>query len=396
MLKDPAAWNSMPMKQHILPRLMRRFAAEGSHADYLACTHLLNAAPSDEHRKLLVGGFEEAFKGRSLPPLPAELADALAKSGAASPLLRVRLGDPQAIDAALKIASDPKAKYEDRLTCTALFGEVKTPRSVPVLVKIAGEDRKSELRKAALTALLLYEDESIGSQVAEVYPSLPADVRPSAMNLMASRPAWSLEFFKLIESGTIKPGEVPADVVMRLRSQQDAHATASVQKLFPISKPAPKTTRMTEVARVRSIIGAGTGDPYRGEATFLQRCAVCHTLFHKGGNVGPNLTSYQRDDLSTMLISIVDPSAEIREGFQNYLLKTKDGRTLSGFLSDNDAQIVALRGLDGQDIRVPRTDIAKLEAVPTSLMPEGLLEGLSDQEMRDFFAYLRMPQPISR
>lgn len=396
LLKEPAAWDSAPMKQQILSRLMRRFAAKGSHADYLACARLLDMAPTADHRKLLMAGFEEAFKGRALPPLPRELVASLARSGQASPLLRVRLGEPEAIQSALKIAADPKSKYEDRLTCTTLFGEVKTPEAVPVLLSIARDNGKPELRKAALTALLLYDDGAIGAQVANSYSTLPTDVRSAALTLITSRSIWSVSFLRLVEAGTIKPADVPADVVARIRSQRDPSVVPLLQKLFPIAKPRPKTTRLAEVTRVRTIIEAGTGDPYKGEAAFMQRCAACHTLFHKGGNIGPNLTSYQRDDLGTMLISIVDPSAEIREGFQNYMLKTKDGRTLSGFLSDNDAEVVALRGLDGQDIRVPRSDIAELEAMPTSIMPDGLLEGMKDQELRDFFAYLRIPQPISK
>lgn len=396
MLKEAPAWNSAPMKQEILPRLMRRFAAGGSHADYLACARLLEMAPADEHRKLLMAGFEEAFKGRALPSLPQELAAALAKSGNASPLLRVRLGDPQAIESALKIAADPAAKYEDRLTGTTLFGEVKTPAAVPVLLAIAKQEGKTELRKAALTSLLLYDDDAIGTQVAGFYVALPSDVRTGALNLLASRPAWSLAFLKLIESDAVKPADVPIDVAMRLRSHEDAHVAALAAKLLPAPKAPPKTARMAEVNRVRKIIEAGPGDPYKGEPIFLQRCATCHTLFFKGGKIGPNLTAYQRDDLGTMLISIIDPSAEIREGYQNFMLKTKDGRILSGFLSDNDADMVALRGLDGQDVRVPRSNIAALKAMPQSIMPEGLLEGLSDQEMRNFFAYLRIPQPITK
>jgi putative heme-binding domain-containing protein len=128
----------------------------------------------------------------------------------------------------------------------------------------------------------------------------------------------------------------------------------------------------------------------------MQRCGVCHTLFHKGGKVGPNLTAYQRDDLGTMLTSILDPGAEIREGFVNYIARTKSGRSLGGFLVDNDAVVVTLRGSDGQDVRVRRDDLLELKASPISLMPEGLLGGLSDQEVRDLFAYLRIPQPITR
>ena len=97
-----------------------------------------------------------------------------------------------------------------------------------------------------------------------------------------------------------------------------------------------------------------------------------------------------------MLTSIINPNAEIREGYQYYLLETKDGRSLSGFLVERDPQIVVLRGLEGADINLPQADIKALNPVGRSLMPEGLLDGLNDQQLRDFFAYLRISQPITR
>jgi hypothetical protein len=52
--------------------------------------------------------------------------------------------------------------------------------------------------------------------------------------------------------------------------------------------------------------------------------------------------------------------------------------------------------LDGQDVRVARPEIKELKALPTSIMPEGLIDDLDEGQLRDFFAYLRIPQPISK
>jgi putative heme-binding domain-containing protein len=148
--------------------------------------------------------------------------------------------------------------------------------------------------------------------------------------------------------------------------------------------------------KLQRVLKAGTGNPYAGEPIFTERCASCHQLFHKGGRIGPELTPYQRDDLGTLLPSLLDPSAEIREGFVNYVVETKDGRALSGFIADQDANVVVVRGFDGEDVSLARTDIREMTPSRTSLMPEGLLDGLTDQQLRDFFAYLRIPQPISK
>jgi putative heme-binding domain-containing protein len=189
---------------------------------------------------------------------------------------------------------------------------------------------------------------------------------------------------------------VPPALAAQLRSHDDPAIAALAQRSLAPSTPATRPDHATTIDRIRKVIASGPGDPYKGEPIFMQRCAVCHTLFFKGGRIGPDLTSYQRDDPGTLLTSLIDPNAEIREGFVNQSVSTKDGRTLTGFVSQSDAAVVTIRGLDGQDIAIPRAEVRDMRPTGLSLMPEGLLDGLSDAELRDFFAYLRIPQPITR
>ena len=72
-----------------------------------------------------------------------------------------------------------------------------------------------------------------------------------------------------------------------------------------------------------------------------------------------------------------------------------DGRVLSGFLADQDKQVVVLRGADGQNITLERENIEEMKAVSQSLMPEELLKGMSEQQVRDLVAYLRIAQPLN-
>jgi len=73
---------------------------------------------------------------------------------------------------------------------------------------------------------------------------------------------------------------------------------------------------------------------------------------------------------------------------------TKDGRTLSGFLADKDTRVVVLRGLDGVNQVLPQDQLAEMKPSRQSLMPEGLLSAISDQQVRDLFAYLRSTEPL--
>ena len=225
---------------------------------------------------------------------------------------------------------------------------------------------------------------------------LDAEVRTAVLALLASRAPWSADLLRAVESGSVAASVVPADIVDRMRGHASDDVKALLARLYPAPAPAASADWNAKIADVEKRLKAGTGNPYAGEATFMERCASCHRLFFKGGRIGPDLTAYQRDNLGTMLISIVNPNAEIREGFQYFSVQTADGRSLSGFLVERDSQILVLRGLEGEDITLRQADVKALVPVGRSLMPEGLLEGLSGQQLRDLFAYLRISQPITK
>ena len=94
-------------------------------------------------------------------------------------------------------------------------------------------------------------------------------------------------------------------------------------------------------------------------------------------------------------LRVVNPSAEIREGFENHVLVTADGRVVNGFLADQDNQVVVLRGVDGQNLIFRREEIDELRVIPLSVMPADTLKELSEQQVRDLFSYFRSSQPVN-
>ena len=122
---------------------------------------------------------------------------------------------------------------------------------------------------------------------------------------------------------------------------------------------------------------------------------MCHTLHNEGGAIGPELTDYQRGDLHSLLLAITNPNAEIREGFENYVVRTEDGQILSGFIMDRDEHVVVLRPVGGQPIVLEESLIKSMEDAGVSLMPPGLLMGMEEQDIIDLFSYIQAPQPLN-
>jgi putative heme-binding domain-containing protein len=271
---------------------------------------------------------------------------------------------------------------------------VNGPGSVPVLLKVLESTNGEGVRKAALTALQQYDEAQIGERVIALYSTLGKDSIASAETLLASRPAWSLRLAQAVDAGSIKAEAVPLNVVRKIKLHKNPQLAQLADKIWP-NTGSPTTAQMEKrIDHLSQVINGRLGDPYKGRTLFGNVCGQCHTLFGQGGQIGPDLTYFKRDDLNNMLLGIVNPNAEIREGYENYLIETKDERSLNGFLVEKDNQVVVVRGLDGQNVTLEQKDIVEMRAAGMSLMPEGLLDALTDEQVRNLFAYLRSTQPL--
>jgi putative heme-binding domain-containing protein len=134
-------------------------------------------------------------------------------------------------------------------------------------------------------------------------------------------------------------------------------------------------------------------DVSRGRALFERTCTLCHTLYGSGGNVGPDLTGSNRANLDYILTEILNPNEIMQEAYHLVVLTTRDGRTVSGIVAAEDAQQVTLRVI-GQDTVIAKSEIQSREKLPVSMMPEGLLKALSDEEVRDLISYLRTTSQV--
>jgi putative heme-binding domain-containing protein len=148
-----------------------------------------------------------------------------------------------------------------------------------------------------------------------------------------------------------------------------------------------------EVERVRRLVRT-KGNPQRGMAIYLNNqtlaCVTCHRLEGVGGHVGPDLTRlWDTHSVEKIMESIIDPSKEIKEGYQTYVATTKKGQVFAGLKIAQNATEVTLRDVNAKDIRIPTADLEELTVSPKSLMPENAVANLSFEQFIDLVAFLK-------
>jgi putative heme-binding domain-containing protein len=374
--------------------MMRRFAATGHRKDLGRCAELLSLAPTPDDAKRLISGFEAAYAGRSLPDLPNDLASALERYSGESVVLGLRRGSAPALEEALKTLRDDRADRSKQLQYIQVLGEVSQPSCVPTLIGLATTSADNALQTAALRSLVRYDDARISPAVLTAFPKMSDDVRAAAGSLLTHRAKWTLALLQAINSRQIDRAWLSPELVQRMGLFSNSEIDLLVQKNWPDVRPTTPDELKKVISRVAGVLEAGVGTPKDGKATFTQQCSRCHKLFGEGGAVGPDLTSFNRNDLNAMLLSIVHPSAEVREGYTTNIVITNDGRTITGRLADQDPQMITLHTTEGASVSIPRNEIDEMVVSKQSMMPEGLLSQYSDQQLRDLFADLRMTQPL--
>lgn len=166
---------------------------------------------------------------------------------------------------------------------------------------------------------------------------------------------------------------------------------AAVQKRFPKEFAAVSgndSENLETLHKRLAGIAWNSGNAGHGQQLFTQRgCAQCHG---QSKALGPSLEGvagrFSREDLFT---AIVLPSRDVSPRYQTTQIVTTDGHLRTGMILYEAVDAIALRDANNQTYRIGVEEIEARRTLPQSLMPTGLLKGLSDQDFADLYAYLQ-------
>ena len=131
------------------------------------------------------------------------------------------------------------------------------------------------------------------------------------------------------------------------------------------------------------------GDPGEGKINFVKSCQACHRVGTAGNDIGPELTTINKKfDKIALLDAIINPNAAIVFGYEPWLVNTRDGESVFGFLVAENKQTLIIKDISGKQHIIEQVKISSKKKQETSLMPDPSGMDLSEKNLADIAAFL--------
>ena len=287
---------------------------------------------------------------------------------------------------AAQTVGNEKAADSARLQAAQLLALTTFAESGTKLISLL--DAPSEpLKLAAIGSLGRYPAPEVGIELVKRWGDFSPRVRTDVLAVLTTRPERTLVLLKAVESGSVKPTDLPVASVKALQTSKDKAVAALAAKVFP---PASKPEDLLKSFQPALDL---SGDAARGKAIYAERCASCHRAGSEGFALGPDFVTVKTAGKDKLLNSLIAPNAEVAPQFIAFQVDTKDGDSYTALIGNETPSDVTLRMASGQEVTLPRTKVKGMKSSGQSLMPENLAAGLTLQAMADLLEFMVTAAP---
>ncbi|HEY8505784.1 MAG TPA: c-type cytochrome [Gemmataceae bacterium] len=379
---------------HIVGKAMRRLVATGKPEDLAACVAFLGAVRDTAVREKGLEGLTTALENRQIDPPPEWRAVRAELAKETDPDIRrmvarlsVNFRDRQAMRRALEVAQNLRHPVEERRNAVQDLALVHPPEARAALLGIAlGDKEPAELRVEAVRALAGYGQPEISDKLLAGWKSYPPALKDEVVRLLAGRREWARDLLAAVGEKRVARTELTDNTILRIRAFRDRGLNELIEKVWGRYRETPEELGKL-IARVRGSLDKGRASFARGRKVFETHCAKCHQFDGTGHEVGPRLDGAERS-IDYLLANVLDPNRVVGAPYFMRTVELQSGRIESGLLAEENDQAVTLKLENGVRKVIPRSEIAAVLVNEKSVMPEGLAENMTEQDVRDLIRYV--------
>lgn len=245
-------------------------------------------------------------------------------------------------------------------------------------------------RNQAIRELAAYDDPKIASAILKPYSRYLADDRQAAIATLSARVSYAGPLLRAMKRGQVKPGDMSAYYARQIFNLGDEGLNKLLEEVWGQLRQSPKEKQQLVAFWQSKLTPEILADATisNGKAMFEKTCVSCHAIYGEGGTLGPHLDGSDRKNLYYLLENLIDPSAVLPQDYRMNVITLADGRVLSGNIAAKTRHTITLAGLESAEV-IPISEIVEQKQLDQSVMPEGLLQTMSEQDVIDLIAFLQ-------
>jgi len=289
--------------------------------------------------------------------------------------------------------ADEKAPLPARQRALAVLVAARDRAAAPVIHKVFAEQTPPSFRRALIQALATVGDAASPAVLLGSLATFTPEQSADAVAALAGNVIGGKALLAAVAAGKADKALLSPLVVRQLKSLGDKELDVQLTAVVGVvnvtkadfAKNKAKYEAMLKPEAVRK------GDIAAGRQLFTSTCGICHTFGYIGNQVGPGLAGSNIGKLDYFLENVLNPNGVIGKDYQLNVFKLKSGATMSGIVQFEDAQSFRLVMPGGAKFTVAKSEVEKREVLAISLMPEGLLDALTKEQVINLVAYLQFP-----
>jgi putative membrane-bound dehydrogenase-like protein len=289
--------------------------------------------------------------------------------------------------------ADVKAPFPARQRALAVLVASRDRAAAPVIHQVLAEQTSVFFRRSLIQALATVGDDASPGVLLGSLASFTPEQAADAVAALAGNAVGGKALLAAVAAGKADKALLSPLVVRQLKSLGDQGLDAQLAAVVGVVN-ATKADFAKTKARYEAMLkpeAVRKGDIAAGRQLFASTCGICHTFGYVGNQVGPGLAGSNIGKLDYLLENVLNPNGVIGKDYQLNVFKLKSGATMSGIVQFEDAQSFRLALPGGAKFTVSKNEVEKREVLAMSLMPEGLLDALSKEQVINLVAYLQFP-----
>jgi putative membrane-bound dehydrogenase-like protein len=278
-------------------------------------------------------------------------------------------------------ASKLRADESSRLMDVELLSLDTSNEALNTLIACLGDKQHESIQTAAIRVLASNSSGTVTTALISNWPHYGPKAQSAALEALLARDDRAIA---LLEAKVVKAESFSAAQVQALIKHKSPKVAAAAKAALASVIP-PSREEVT--AKFKPAIAA-KGDAKKGQVQYMARCVACHKAGALGLAVGPDLITVKTKGREALLTAILEPHKEVASQFIAYTVNTKDGQTLAGIITNDNASSMTIRMMGGVEKTLQRSDIKGSSSTGQSLMPEGLETGMTVEDMADLISYI--------